>query len=188
MTTSSPRPTLGQVIRSRRLALGISQEALAARVSDLGSEINQADISRIELGKVELPRRRRLEYLAAALELTLGELLEASGWIGASERFGAWTAEASPVLQPSTTIGTDLTHGPGAQPPSEWPPLAPRDTQATLEAIWRLRTAITQAQEPVERASSLLRKCQETARRWDPGATRQDAATLERVPRLTDNP
>src|SRR4051794_11366420 len=87
MTASSPRPTLGQIIRARRITLGMSQETLAFRVSELGSEITQADVSRIELGKVDLPRRRRLEHIAAALELSLGELLEASGWVGAVARF-----------------------------------------------------------------------------------------------------
>ena len=89
MTAQRAHPNLGQVIRARRRALGMSQEALAARVSDLGSEIDQADISRIELGKVDLPRRRRLEHLAVALELSPGELLEASGWVGAGSRSGA---------------------------------------------------------------------------------------------------
>jgi CheY-like chemotaxis protein len=77
--------SLGTLIRRRRVALGLSQEALAARASDDHDEVRQADISRLELGKVGLPRRARWLRLAAALDLAPGALLARSGWFGADE-------------------------------------------------------------------------------------------------------
>jgi transcriptional regulator with XRE-family HTH domain len=173
MTSSGPRPSLGQMIRARRFALGMSQEALAARVSDLGSEITQADVSRIELGKVELPRRRRLEHLAAALELSLGELLEASGWVGAGQIFAAATPQPVSPPRASSAPEPSLLEEPGTSHQPALAPLSPAgpDAFATLDAILRLRTAITQAHEPVARAARLLQDCQRTALRWDPTLT-----------------
>lgn len=70
--------TLGHVIRARRIELGLTQEELAERV---GESVRQSDISRMERDYVMLPRRERLEALAAALEVTPGFLLMQSGWI-----------------------------------------------------------------------------------------------------------
>src|SRR5687768_13060092 len=70
--------TLGHVIRTRRLELGLTQEELADRI---GERLTQSDISRIERGTIALPRRQRLEELATALGLGLGELLIRSGWM-----------------------------------------------------------------------------------------------------------
>lgn len=72
--------TLGDMIRARRAELGLTQEALARRIGD---GVCQADVPRLERGRVTLPRRRRLERIAAALELSPGELLAHSGWSGA---------------------------------------------------------------------------------------------------------
>ena len=73
--------TLGLMVRQRRLELGWTQEELAQRIGD---GVRQADVSRLERGGVGLPRRERLMSIAAALELTPGELLVRSGWAGAS--------------------------------------------------------------------------------------------------------
>jgi len=73
--TSSP---LGAAIRERRRQLGLTQEQLAERVGD---SVTQSDISRIERGTVALPRRQRLEQLAQALDLSLGDLLVRSNWM-----------------------------------------------------------------------------------------------------------
>ncbi len=148
----------------------MSQEALAARVSDLGSEIDQADISRIELGKVDLPRRRRLEHLAAALELSPGELLEASGWVGAAERFASDTIAPSPPPDSprDTSVAAPVSHRPAFASPVQ----VTADQRVTMEAIIRLRTAVIVSQDSVARAAQLLKDCQETAQRWDSGLAR----------------
>ena len=60
--------TLGDAIRTRRQGLGWSQEDLAKRIADHGDEaFRQSDVSRLERGKVTLPRRERLEHVAAVL-------------------------------------------------------------------------------------------------------------------------
>lgn len=94
---TEPR-TLGRVIRKRRLELGWTQEQLADRISAEGEYIRQSDISRIERGEIALPRRARLERIAAALGLPLGELLARSGWADADAFFarqGAAPADAA---------------------------------------------------------------------------------------------
>ena len=70
--------TLGQFIRANRLAMGITQEDLAARVGD---NVRQSDISRIEKDGVDFPRRERLDAIAVALGITLGDLLISTGWL-----------------------------------------------------------------------------------------------------------
>jgi transcriptional regulator with XRE-family HTH domain len=75
-------PTLGAFIRRRRLELGLTQEALAEMI---GGGVRQAEISRLEHDRVMLPRRHRLEQIATALDVPLGELLVRSGWTGAGE-------------------------------------------------------------------------------------------------------
>jgi len=72
--------TLGETIRARREELGLTQEQVANRI---GESVRQAEISRLEHDHVTLPRRERLEQLAAALDLELGVLLARSGWVGA---------------------------------------------------------------------------------------------------------
>lgn len=94
MPVKSP---LGDAIKARRVALGWTQEELAARVSVDGEYLRQSEISRIENGRIALPRRERLERIANVLGLSLGELLSLSGWAGADQHF--------PV--PATAIVTD---------------------------------------------------------------------------------
>lgn len=72
------KQTLGKFIRARRLTLGMTQEQLAERV---GVGVRQADISRLEGDKIDLPRRDRMEAIASALGVTLGDLLIATGWL-----------------------------------------------------------------------------------------------------------
>ena len=75
-------PTLGAFIRRRRLELGLTQETLAEMI---GGGVRQAEISRLEHDRVMLPRRHRLEQIATALDVPIGELLVRSGWTGAEE-------------------------------------------------------------------------------------------------------
>jgi transcriptional regulator with XRE-family HTH domain len=75
-----PSGTLGSVIRARRCELRLTQEELADRI---GGGMRQSEISRLERDGVMLPRRARLEAIAAALHMPVGELLARSGWTGA---------------------------------------------------------------------------------------------------------
>lgn len=100
--------TLGETIRARRDELGMTQEQLAQR---LGVGFRQSEISRLEHDRVTLPRRPRLEQLAAALEFNVGELLLRSGWagveeIGAGERT---SAEWQEQVERLTTANVELT-------------------------------------------------------------------------------
>jgi transcriptional regulator with XRE-family HTH domain len=71
---------MARLIRERRQDLGLTQEQLANRI---GGGARQSEVSRLEQGRVALPRRLRMERIAAALEVPLGELLLSSGWVGA---------------------------------------------------------------------------------------------------------
>lgn len=97
------RCSLGATIRARRLELGWSQEELAERISTDDEYVRQSEISRIESGRVTLPRRRRLEMLAAALDIPLGELLARSGWAGAEHAFDkpALRVVSGPAMTPA---------------------------------------------------------------------------------------
>ena len=78
-----PMTHLGAFIRERRIELGLTQEDLAERI---GPTVRQAEISRLERGEVLLPRRGRLERIAAALDVSLGTLLLYSEWLTEDER------------------------------------------------------------------------------------------------------
>lgn len=71
--------TLGNLIRTRRLELGWTQEELAERI---GPGVRQSDVSRLERGKTALPRLERLTQIAAVLGLSVGDLLKQAGWFG----------------------------------------------------------------------------------------------------------
>ncbi len=81
-TTRQP-VSLGAYIRERRQTLGLTQEDLAERVA---RGVRQSEISRLEHDRVALPRRDRLEQLAAALDVSLGELLVRTGWMNDGDR------------------------------------------------------------------------------------------------------
>ena len=68
---------LGDVIRYHRERLGWSQTELADRI---GGNMSQSDVSKLELGRITLPHRPRMEAIADAIGVPLGELLAASGW------------------------------------------------------------------------------------------------------------
>lgn len=86
MTTPRGPETLGQVVRARRLELGLTQPQLAERVAALGdNRCDHSYISKLESGRIGLPKKARMDCLAAALGLRTGELLERSGWTGAEK-------------------------------------------------------------------------------------------------------
>jgi transcriptional regulator with XRE-family HTH domain len=99
---------LGNYVRGRRAELGLTQEELAARI---GGSATQAEISRLERGMVALPRRSRLEALAAALEVTLGSLLVHSGWL-TSDEMAELDEPPQPQLEASATedLLADIAH------------------------------------------------------------------------------
>ena len=78
-----PMNALGNYIRERRMELGLTQEQLAERI---GPTTRQAEISRLERGQVIMPRRQKMERIAAALDVSLGTLLQCSGWLTDEER------------------------------------------------------------------------------------------------------
>jgi transcriptional regulator with XRE-family HTH domain len=96
--------TLGEAIRLRRAELGLTQEELAERI---GEEVRQSDISRLERGKIGLPRAERLARIAEALDLPMGELLARSGWAGADEAFVETDDPVPPVTSSGVLIADD---------------------------------------------------------------------------------
>jgi transcriptional regulator with XRE-family HTH domain len=76
------RSTLGTFIRNRRQQLGLSQLELALRA---GHGTKQEHVSRLESGRVTLPRWERLHALADALGVTPGALLLEAGVITADD-------------------------------------------------------------------------------------------------------
>jgi len=89
--------SLGTFIRERRQDLGLSQEQLAERV---GETVRQSEISRLEHDRVSLPRRERLEAIAVALDVSLGELLLRTGWVQDGDRLATGTSAATGSFRP----------------------------------------------------------------------------------------
>lgn len=83
--------SLGTYIRERRKILGMTQEQLAEQVGD---GVRQSEISRLEHNHVSLPRRDRLECLAAALDVSIGELLIRTGWMEEGDGIATGLQEA----------------------------------------------------------------------------------------------
>jgi transcriptional regulator with XRE-family HTH domain len=94
---------LGTFIRDRRQELGLTQEQLAERI---GATVRQAEVSRLESNRIALPRRERLVAIAAALEVSLGELLVRTGWMEAAEGADLDALEAAAVLEEPEAIAT----------------------------------------------------------------------------------
>ena len=152
--------TLGQVIRRRRMELGLTQEELAERVGD---GVRQAEISRLERDRVTLPRRARLEQIAQALQLPLGVLLARSGWVGAEEAF-----------EPAATLAE--RDEPEPAPESGPATLAPAPADAPLEVsspepslireeMPHLTDAIVRARELTRHTEDVIRDAQGTYER-----------------------
>lgn len=69
-------PTVGELIRARRLELKMTQERLAELLDRA-----QHYISEVETGKIRQPSRETLEDFAAALRLSYADLMRAAGYI-----------------------------------------------------------------------------------------------------------
>src|SRR5690242_9251699 len=145
MRPSSHPGTLGDVIRRRRQQLGWSQEELAARASGPDDEVRQSDISRLELGKVGLPRRARLQRIATALDMPLGELLARSGWAAAG------STRSVPAIDALNAPAPNLPAGRGEWA-AEWSaaPVADRSSGT----IVRLHDAIAEARLTMARSAT----------------------------------
>ena len=148
--------TLGDVIRSRRLALQLTQEELAERIGD---GVRQAEVSRLERGRVTLPRRRRLERIAAALDLSLGELLAHAGWAGTDSAFRPAIGDADrqpPTSEEFVEQKFDLSR---------------HISGAVVSA--QLRAALERSRLLQERTAELLQRSTSLAARWNAGEVRR---------------
>jgi transcriptional regulator with XRE-family HTH domain len=134
---------LGETIRARRIALGLTQEQLAERIGD---GVRQAEVSRLEAGRVVQPRRSRLEKIALALDLPMGELLARSGWADD----GSVVHRKREGLDAVRTEKTDVEVG----SPRPLPP-----------EIQRLRAAIDQSRKERARTNALV---DQIRARWGP--------------------
>ncbi|HET8521773.1 MAG TPA: helix-turn-helix domain-containing protein, partial [Thermomicrobiales bacterium] len=150
-----PRTTLGQLIRDRRRALGWTQERLAVTIDE---GMTQSDVSRLERDKVGLPRRRRLERLAQALDLPLGELLARSGWTDADQYFGP----SSPGERDAGVEQTLLPPGPGRTRN------VPRDVTSQ-----RLQDAIDRSHQLQDQTEYLLEQTTNSISFWEHAVERQ---------------
>lgn len=85
---SSPSPvTLGESIRSRREALGLSRDELVQRI---GPSMTAEDLYRIESARVLMPSWARLLLIAEALNLPLDQFRSThGGWTNLVSADGA---------------------------------------------------------------------------------------------------
>jgi transcriptional regulator with XRE-family HTH domain len=155
---SATSSTLGAVIRDRRRQFGWSQEALAARVVANGdTAFRQTDVSRLERGKVSLPRRERLGHIAAALGFSLGELLMRSGWIDDEIVPGSRPQSAPPApLEPFAASWT-------------WPAVArhPETEVARVADRSPLGELIARSEKIRRDSREVLQQCEATRARYD---------------------
>ena len=136
--------------------------------------MRQSDISRIERGKVGLPRRARLARIAAALELPLGELLARSGWVGADTVFAAERRPRRPVDPPAMLDRLPV-------PVATTAPPAPARTVRSQD----LQAASDHAHELEAWSADLLRRSaatMETASRPQPRSVEDPALPLPDAP------
>jgi transcriptional regulator with XRE-family HTH domain len=145
--------TLGRVIRSRRLELGLTQEELAERI---GNGVRQAEVSRLECDRVSLPRRQRLTRIAAALEIPLGELLASAGWAGADAVFRA-TDETGAESAPAHVASSGATVPPAPNRRVDYVPL---------------HEAIARSQETRAQTARLIEHSRSLAAAWHAGTVR----------------
>jgi transcriptional regulator with XRE-family HTH domain len=130
--------SLGSFIRERRQELGLTQEELAERI---GATVRQAEVSRLENDRISLPRRERMEHLAAALEVSLGELLVRSGWMAESDDL--------PDRDPERDIDLISWNGPV---PEDIDGMALPELVAMLERISEAQDQVTAASIALEDA------------------------------------
>lgn len=144
--------TLGQLIRQRRMDLGLTQEELAERVGD---GMRQAEISRLERDRVGLPRRNRMEQIARALDVPLGVLLARSGWVGAQDAFPSAEGPQEPEEREIATERVAVLQYNGSAVTNDVPHLSDAISRARELAL-RTEDAIRQAQVSFDSARRSL--------------------------------
>ena len=154
------RAALGAVIKARRIELGWTQEELAEQISADGEYVRQSEISRIENGKIALPRRERLERLAQVLELPMGELLARSGWAGAESHFGPPATE----IDTSRPADSSPNGSSESQPATDAPSDVVRPDRPPLVASARARTIAYDPNAMAGLRQALARMCAESDR------------------------
>lgn len=151
-------PSLGKTIFDRRCELGLTQEQLAERIGD---GVRQAEVSRLEHDRVGLPRRRRLFQLAAALELSPGELLARSGWTGAEAAFSE-----RPEPDPGAPGGPERVAPAMPPAPEAWPPVVainPASSNPELAAATSsLNAALRRSAEIVSQTRRTMARSRDT--------------------------
>ena len=129
-----PSLSLGHYIQERRRELGLTQEQLAEAIGD---NVKQSDVSRLERNKITLPRRERLEQLAMALEVSLGDLLARTGWLTAGDDL-------------ELDLVREVAHD------GEVVPASPEEIHALIQAVEDARTVISSALGALATADAAL--------------------------------
>lgn len=157
--------SFGQVIRERRVELGLTQEQLAERI---GEHVRQSDVSRMERDYISLPRRDRLEALAKALNVSPGYLLMHSGWITREERDRIDALHLTPPPSGEVLIRGEViqSHERDGISGSPAPGILPSRYPAAESSL--LQEVLERARHEQERTGELLR---------------QTAATIDRARR-----
>jgi transcriptional regulator with XRE-family HTH domain len=121
----------GDFIRERRLHLNLTQEQLAER---MGGAYTQSEISRLERGHIGLPRLSTIIRLAAAMEVSVGDVLIAGGWFEDDDIVASLTSATAE----QDTLATVL-----AAIEAELDSIRDLEHQATVRSA-RLRMAVRQ--------------------------------------------
>jgi transcriptional regulator with XRE-family HTH domain len=163
---TSATMTFGQVLRQRRMELGLTQEALAERVGD---NVRQADISRLERDYISIPRRSRLEALAQALEVSPGYLLMRSGWFNTDEEdmtstSGEGMAESAPPQELASPV-SDAQESPASHRVQSGETGA--SSQALHDAILRARELSEQTRDVLTKTANTIKLVGQTRFRED---------------------
>jgi transcriptional regulator with XRE-family HTH domain len=136
----------------------LTQEELAERIGD---GVRQAEVSRLECDRVSLPRRQRLSRIAAALDLSVGELLASAGWAGADVAL----REAEPFNGDSSWLSPTRTL-PHVPAPGIKPELDELNVRGRAEASANLWAAIERSRMLQQRTADLLEACAAVAAKW----------------------
>jgi transcriptional regulator with XRE-family HTH domain len=150
MSTQPPlHRSLGTELQRHRVALGLTQAALAEKVAACGDwTIRQSDISRLERGVVTLPHAPRLRFLAAALGVPAGDLLVSSGWTGSTELLASFTTTTEGDVKTERVVHRE-------EPLLEMRS-SPEDMAHTLEQVLQDLAAVRQTLERVFLTTSRL--------------------------------
>ncbi len=127
----------------------------------IGDGVRQAEVSRLECGRVGLPRRQRLTRIAAALDLSVGELLVSAGWAGADVAFGG--PDPAGVAPPPSTPTSPATMATPLEEPGA-------DRIVHLQPLW---AAIERSRVLQQRTAQLLEDSAALALRWQDGESRR---------------